>query len=102
MLTAQVRQRVMALCPKVSPEELSAIIGMRGGLVHSGAIVETARGREEQLIEKLERIVRACLYHVLADPESVEIFSDEEKIRQNFPVEVKETKRQETGRRILV
>lgn len=42
------------------------ITEMRAGLVHSGAIVEKAKGREEELIQKLERIVRACLYHALS------------------------------------
>jgi hypothetical protein len=54
--------------------------------------VNAARGREDELIEKLERIIRVCLYHVLADPESVDVFSDPRKIRNAFPVEIKDEK----------
>lgn len=101
-LGQQVRQRVMAICPGVTLADVKDIIDMRGGLVHSGAIVQVAKGREEELIQKLDRIVRACLYHALADRESVEIFSDVVRLKKAFPVEVDEAKRKETGRKILV
>jgi len=70
--------------------------------VHSGAIVEKAKGREEELMRKLERIVRACLYHVLSDVSSMELFSDDEKVKEAFPVVVREAVRKETGREISV
>lgn len=92
----------MAICPGATLRDVRDIIEMRGGLVHSGSIVEVARGREEELIQKLERIVRACLYHVLADRESVEIFSGDDKLKTAYPVEVNEAKRVETGQKILV
>jgi hypothetical protein len=96
-LTQQVRQRVSAICgPKITNEDLRDITNMRGGLAHSGAIVEKAKGREEELIQKLERILRACLYHVLADRESVETFSDDDKLKSAFPVLVKKAERKET------
>lgn len=101
-LGQQVRQRVIAICPQVALNDVKAITEMRGGLVHSGEIVTAAKGRENELIEKLERILRACLYHALADRESVEIFSDAEKIKKAFPVAVMEAKRIETGRKIFV
>jgi hypothetical protein len=75
---------------------------MRAGLVHSGAIVEKAKGREEELIQKLERILRACLYHVLSDSESVKLFSDDEAIKKTFPVQVQEFERKPTGATIYV
>jgi len=50
---------VLAICPHgVSKEDVRDITEMRAGLVHSGAIVEKAKGREEELMRKLERIVR--------------------------------------------
>ena len=101
--TQQVRQRVMAICPVgVTKADVRDITEMRSGLVHSGAIVEKAKGREEELIQKLERILRACLYHVLADSDSVDLFSDDEKIKQAFPVEVQESKWTPTGKTIRV
>ena len=75
---------------------------MRAGLVHSGAIVEKAIGREEELIQKLERIVRACLYHVLSDSESVKLFSDDEAIKNTFPVQVQKFERKPTGQTIYL
>ncbi len=102
-LGQQVRQRVSAICgPKVTKEDIRDITDMRGGLAHSGAIVEKAKGREEELIQKLERILRACLYHVLSDPESVEIFSDDDKLKTAFPVAVKKVERKETGETIYI
>lgn len=102
-LTQQVRQRVSAICgDNVPKEDIRDITNMRGGLAHSGAIVEKAKGREEELIQKLERILRACLYHVLSDRESVEIFSDDEKLKAAFPVAVKKIERKETGETIYV
>ena len=101
--TQQIRQRVLALCPQgVSRADVRDIAEMRGGLVHSGAIVEKAKGREEELIQKLERIVRVCLYHVLSDSASLELFSDDEKVKQAYPVLVKEIERKETGKEIYV
>jgi hypothetical protein len=94
---------VEAICgSKVTKEDIRDITDMRGGLAHSGAIVEKAKGREEELIQKLERILRACLYHVLSDRESVEIFSDEEKLKSAFPVAVKKVDRKETGETIYI
>jgi hypothetical protein len=102
-LGQQIRQRVPALCPTgVSKSDVRDITDMRGGLVHSGAIIEKARGREEELIQKLERILRACLCHVLSDPESVAIFSDIDKLKIAFPVLVKERKWTETGKEISI
>jgi hypothetical protein len=102
-LGQQVRQRVLAICgPKASKEDIRDITDMRGGLAHSGAIVEKAKGREEELIQKLERILRACLYHVLADRESVDIFSDDDKLKSAFPVAVRKIERQETGETIYI
>ncbi len=102
-LNQQVRQRVQAICgTKVKPEDIRDITDMRGGLAHSGAIVEKAKGREEELIQKLERILRACLYHVLSDRESVEIFSDDDKLKNAFPVSVNKAERKETGETIYV
>ena len=102
-LNQQVRQRVSAICgEKVTREDIRDITDMRGGLAHSGAIVEKAKGREEELIQKLERILRACLYHVLADRESVEIFSDDDKLRSAFPVTVKRAERIETDQTIVI
>src|SRR5260370_9616391 len=102
-LTQQVRQRVSAICGnKVTREDIRDITDMRGGLAHSGAIVEKAKGREEELIQKLERILRACLYHVLSDPQSVEIFSDDDKLKKAFPVKVNKAERKETGEIIYV
>lgn len=102
-LTQQVRQRVTAICGNnVSKEDIRDITEMRGGLAHSGAIVEKAKGREEELIQKLERILRACLYHVLSDRESVEIFSHDDKLKAAFPVTVKKIEREETGETIFV
>jgi len=102
-LGQQVRQRVLAICgPKVSKEDIGDITDMRGGLAHSGAIVEKAKGREEELIQKLERILRACLYHVLADRESVDIFSDDDKLKSAFPVAVRKIERKETGETIYI
>jgi len=102
-LTQQVRQRVLAICgTKVTQEDIRDITNMRGGLAHSGAIVEKAKGREEELIQKLERILRACLYHVLSDQECVEIFSDDEKLKAAFPVLVNKAERKETGETIYV
>jgi hypothetical protein len=102
-LGQQVRQRVLAICgPKVSKEDIRDITDMRGGLAHSGAIVEKAKGREEELIQKLERILRACLYHVLADRESVDIFSDDDKLKSAFPVTVKKVERKETDETIYI
>lgn len=98
----QVRERVKAICPGVTAEDVKDIWDMRGGLVHSGSIVEGARGREEELIQKLERIVRACLYRVLGDQEAVDIFSDTEKIKKDFPVEVNKVERKVTDEEILV
>jgi hypothetical protein len=49
-----------------------------------------------QGVKKLERILRACLYHVLADRESVETFSDDDKLKSAFPVLVKKAERKET------
>jgi hypothetical protein len=101
--TQQIRQRVLAICPQgVSRNDVRDITEMRAGLVHSGAIVEKAKGREAELIQKLERIVRACLYHVLSDPESVKLFSDDEAIKKTFPVEVQEIERKPTGVTIYV
>src|SRR6202030_3230932 len=102
-LTQQVRQRVSAICgPKITSEDLRDITNMRGGLAHSGAIVEKAKGREEELIQKLERILRACLYHVLADRESIEIFSDDDKLKSAFPVLVKKAERKETDETMYI
>lgn len=98
-LGQQIRQRVVAISRKVKVSDLRTITQMRGGFVHSGAIVNAARGREDELIEKLERIIRVCLYHVLADPESVDIFSDPRKIRKAFPVEIRDEK---TGKKIVL
>jgi hypothetical protein len=72
---------------------------MRGGFVHSGAIVNAARERQDELIEKLERIVRVCLYHVLADHQSVDIFSDLRKIRKAFPVVITDAN---TGKKVVL
>ncbi len=102
-LNQQVRQRVSAIFgTKVTREDIRDITDMRGGLAHSGAIVEKAKGREEELIQKLERILRACLYHVLSDRESVEIFSDDGKLKAAFPVAVKKAERKETDETIYV
>jgi len=102
-LNQQVRQRVSAICGNaVTKEDIRDIADMRGGLVHSGAIVEKAKGREEELIQKLERILRACLYHVLSDRESVEIFSDDDKLKSAFPVTVKKVERKETDQTIVI
>lgn len=102
-LTQQVRQRVSAICGnKVTRDDIRDITDMRGGLAHSGAIVEKAQGREEELIQKLERILRACLYHVLADRESVEVFSNDDKLRSTFPVTVKKAERKETNETIVI
>jgi hypothetical protein len=100
--TQQVRQRVLAICPQVSREDVRDITEMRAVMAHSGAIVKRAKGREEELTQKLERILRACLYHVLSDAESVEIFSDNEKLKKAFPVQVQEFVRQPTGVTICV
>jgi hypothetical protein len=101
--TQQIRQRVLAICSHgVTKEDVRDITDMRAGLVHSGAIVEKAKGREEELIQKLERILRACLYHVLSDSDCVELFSDDEKLKKAFPVLVKEAARVETGKEIYV
>lgn len=101
--TQQIRQRVLAICSHgVSKEDVRDITEMRAGLVHSGAIVEKAKGREEELIQKLERIVRACLYHVLSDSDSVKLFSDDEAIKNTFPVQVQEFERKPTGATIYV
>jgi hypothetical protein len=102
-LNQQIRQRVEAICgAKVTREDVRDITDMRGGLAHSGAIVEKAKGREEELIQKLERIFRACLYHVLSDGESVRIFSDDDKLKAAFPVSVKRAERKETDEIINV
>lgn len=102
-LGQQVRQRVSAICgSKVTKEDIRDITDMRAGLAHSGAIVEKAKGREEELIQKLERILRACLYHVLSDRESVDIFSDADKLKSAFPVTVKKVERKETGENIYI
>jgi hypothetical protein len=102
-LNQQVRQRVSAICGNtVTKEDIRDITDMRGGLAHSGAIVEKAKGREEELIQKLERILRACLYHVLSDRESVETFSDDDKLKAAFPVAVKKIERKETGETIYI
>jgi hypothetical protein len=98
----QVRQRVLAICPQVSKEDVRDITEMRAGMAHSGAIVKKAKGREEELTQKLERILRACLYHVLSDAESVEIFSDDEKLKRALPVQVQEFVRTPTGVTIYV
>jgi hypothetical protein len=102
-LSQQVRQRVSAICgPRIPKEDIRDITNMRGGLAHSGAIVEKAKGREEELIQKLERILRACLYRALSDRDSVEIFSDREKLMKTFPVLVKKAERKETGETINI
>jgi hypothetical protein len=102
-LSAQLRQRATAICgPSVTKDDIRDITDMRGSLAHSGASVEKAKGREEELIQKLERILRACLCHVLSDPESVETFSDDEKLKTAFPVSVKKAERRETGETIYV
>jgi hypothetical protein len=101
--TQQIRQRVLQICPTgVSKQDVRDITEMRAGLVHSGGIVEKAKGREEELIQKLERIVRAILFHALCDTEGLELFSDEEKLKKVYPVSVKEIVRQETGKEIFV
>jgi hypothetical protein len=102
-LGQQVRQRVGAICgANVNRQDVKDITNMRGGLAHSGAIVEKAKGREEELIQKLERIFRACLYHVLSESESVKIFSDDDKLKAAFPVSVKKADRNETSEIIQV
>jgi hypothetical protein len=98
-----IRRLVSAICGTEIPmEDIRDITNMRGGLAHSGAIVEKAKGREEELIQKLERILRACLYHVLSDRESVEIFSDGDKLKDAFRVLVNKAERKETGETIYV
>jgi hypothetical protein len=99
----QLRQRVLAIHPcGVSAQDLKRISVMRAGLVHSGAIAEEARGKEEELIQKLERVVRATLYHALSDSEALALFSDERLIRERYPVRVKKFIRKETDVEISV
>jgi hypothetical protein len=101
-ISQQVRQRVTAVCPEIADKDIRAITNMRGGFVHSGSLVQEAKGRENELLEKLERIVRACLYHALADEESVELYSDSEKLKARFPVRVKKIQHNQTNEEILV
>ena len=102
-LHQQLRQRVQAICgEKITNKNVRDITNMRGSLAHSGAIAEEAKGREEELIQKLERMLRATLYHVLSDAESVAIFSDDEGLKNAFPVQVKKANRVETDELIYI
>jgi hypothetical protein len=102
-LHQQLRQRVQAICGEtVTNKDIRDITNMRGSLAHSGAIAEEAKGREEELIQKLERLLRATLYHALSDAESVAIFSDDEKLRNALPVQVKKARRVEIDELIYV
>lgn len=101
-LGQQIRARVRAIHPEIEQGDLRDIGRLRGGFVHSGAIISPLRGRADELMEGLERVVRGCLYHVLADCESVEVFSDENEIRRRYPVEVDEMESEPTGRKISI
>lgn len=101
-LGQQIRIRAKAILPQIDGAQLKDIGRLRGGFVHSGAIIGSLRPHADKLMDTLERTVRACLYHVFADWESVEIFSDEDAIKRLYPVEVEEIDRKPTGKRILV
>jgi len=101
-LGQQIRVRAKAILPQINQAQLRDIGRLRGGFVHSGAIISSLRPQVDQLMSTLERTVRACLYHIFADWESVEVFSDESKIRQLYPVEVEEMERKPTGKKILI
>lgn len=101
-LGQQIRTRASALLPQIEHNQLRDISRLRGGFVHSGAIISPLRSHADKLMGVLERAVRACLYHIFADWESVEVFSDENEIRRRYPVEVEEMETTRTGRKILV
>lgn len=101
-LGQQIRVRAKAILPQIDEAQLKDVGRLRGGFVHSGAIVGSLRPHADKLMGTLERAVRACLYHVFADWESVEVFSDENALKRLYPVEVEEIARKSTGKRILV
>lgn len=98
----QLKQRIVLICPHVEQKDIELITRVRGGLVHSGKFIEEAKGIEAEIGDKLERIFRACLYHVLVSHDQVEIFADKDKVKQHYPVQVKEQVSHRTEKTILV
>ncbi len=101
-LGQQIRTRAKAILPQIDEAQLKDVGRLRGGFVHSGAIISSLRPHADKLMDTLERAVRACLYHVFADWESVEVFSNEDEIKKLYPVEVEEIQRKPSGKKILV